>query len=561
MCGIFLFIEKKKLSIEQEKRIYNKFIELKRRGPDKSIYEELKKPVNIKIGFHRLAITGKSIKGDQPFKYDSINGKNMIYVVCNGEIYDYKNVITKYGLKPTTDSDCEVIGLLYKEYGIDKTCAILSGEYAFIICDIEKETGAYNIYVCNDRFGIRPIFMKENEYGIFFSSEIKGFLVEHIGSIERVKPRNYYTISKIDNVVIKKGYTEYYNLENIKTEYYEIEKVKEIIKNKFIEVVKGMMYSDREIGCLLSGGLDSSLVASVASGMHKKMYGSKLKTFSMGLPNSTDEYNAKLVATFIDSDHTHITFQETQFLNALPDVVRVIENYDITTVRASTGQFLISKWISENTDVKVLLTGDGSDELTGGYMYFHKAPSKKEFHEENIRLLNNIHFFDGNRADRCIAGNGIEARFPFLDYRFVEEYLKVDIDLRVPKNGLEKELLRSCFSEDNILPKEVLMRKKEGMSDACSSLERSWYKIIEEFVEKKYTNEEYKEKIGDYEHLKPYSKESLYYRELFDGVYGVFLEDNIAEGIVPYFWLPKWCGDIKNPSARVLDVYKNHNYL
>jgi len=268
------------------------------------------------------------------------------------------------------------------------------------------------------------------------------------------------------------------------------------------------------------------------------------------MPGSTDERYAKLVAKHIGSNHTHITCTQDEFMNALPAVIRITETYDITTIRASTGQYLISKWIANNTDIKVLLIGDGSDELCSGYLYFHKAPNAIESHNENIRLLEDISYFDILRADRCISNNGLEARVPYLDQRFVNYYLSIDPSLRVPINNMEKWLLRESFNTTDYLPPEVLWRKKEAFSDAVSSQERSWFNIIQEYVDKKYTLDDLEYVKKRYTHNIPLSKESLYFRVIFEMYYGKDLDH-----IIPYYWLPKWCGNTNEPSARTLDFY------
>ena len=559
MCGISLFLQYQDDESYSE-ILYKYFKNISKRGPDRSNYLELMNKVNMKIGFHRLSIMDQSTKGDQPFKYESKG--NTIYVICNGEIYNYLELVEKEKLidknfSLNSKSDCEIIGHLYLKYGIDNLVSVLEGEYAFMICDVNMNSGNYKIYACNDRFGIRPLFVATSEKGFFLSSEVKGIPLEIMKNykIDRFKPRNYCLITKNNNEIDMK-YTEYYNLSNIKTKIYDIEIAKKSIYESFFQCINKMVASDRNIGCLLSGGLDNSLVSSIVSYIYKNRYNKKIRTFSIGLEGSTDEYYAKLVSKYIDSEHTHIILTEKDFLESLDQVIKTIETFDITTIRASTPQYLISKWISQNTDIKVLFTGDGSDELSGGYMYFHKAPSKDELHKENIKLLDNIHYFDGLRADRCIAGNGMEARFPFLNHNFVETYLSIDPKLRLPNKGIEKWLLRESFNNSKLLPNEVLFRKKEAFSDACSSLNKSWYQIIQDYVDKLYTEQDVKLSCTKYTYLVPYTKESLYYRDTFTKYYG----DGNVQKIIPNFWLPNkdWCGDITDPSARTLDVYQNY---
>ena len=566
MCGIWMYLLNSITNTKPNyKKLYKAFMKTATRGPDRSIFEYLGSPNNAFIGFHRLSIMDTSIKGDQPFKLE--NGNKTIWSICNGEIYNYKELENKYNFNLKSGSDCEIISHLYKSKGIDILCKELIGEYAFIILELDLETGDGVLYASRDRFGIRPLFIAEDKNTINFSSEIKSIVdikkASTSKNISVVEPREYLRITKINGIWGNKKYTKYYDLESniTKTDFIglanlDYSSIKSLIRDTFIECVNIRLSSDRPLGCLLSGGLDSSLVASIAARELKK-HGHKLRTFSIGLPGSTDEYYARLVAKHIDSIHTHIQFKQEDFIDAIKKVIYVTETYDITTVRASTGQYLVSKWIAENTDIKVLLIGDGSDELTAGYMYFHKAPTCKELHEENIRLLKDIHYFDVLRADRGIASNGLEARVPFLDHRIVDLYLSIDPELRHPKNyekyPLEKWLLREAFNIDNYLPDEILFRKKEAFSDGVSSVEKSWYLMVQEYANTIYSSEsDFNISINNYTHNKPHTKEALYFRHIWESFFGT---SEATSFVIPYFWLPKWCGDVKEPSARVLEIY------
>jgi len=231
-------------------------------------------------------------------------------------------------------------------------------------------------------------------------------------------------------------------------------------------------------------------------------------------------------------------------------VIVSIGSYDITTVRASVGQFLLSKKIRETTDIKVLLLGDGSDEVSNGYMYNHKCPSPEEGHEDSLRLLREISYFDVLRADSGVACNSLEARCPYLQADYVVNYLSIDPKLRLPVDKKEKWLLRKSFEGLDYLPEKVLWRPKEAFSDGVSSKSKSWYVIIQENLEEKYGNKDFEFLRLKYKYNSPPSKEALYYREIFEKKYG-----DLKSKVIPHFWLPKWCGDIKEPSARVLDVY------
>jgi asparagine synthase (glutamine-hydrolysing) len=292
-------------------------------------------------------------------------------------------------------------------------------------------------------------------------------------------------------------------------------------------------------------------VAAVAAPIHLKKFGRRLRTFSIGLEGSSDEAYAKMVAKYIDSEHVHIKSTVEEFLSVLPEIIKTIETIDITSIRASTPQFLISRWIYRNTDIKVVFVGDGADEVENGYLYVHKAPNLEALLADNLRLLRDIHLFDGLRADRCIAGNGLEARFPYLNHEFVEAYLSVAMELRKPIDGLEKWLMRESFRESKVLPEEVLFRRKCAFSDAVSSQDMSWYQVIKNHVDKLYTDEELLQKQKLYAYLPPRTKEALFDREQFEKHYGPQ-----AALVTPYFWMPKWVGDdVTDPSARTLSFY------
>lgn len=521
---------------------YKFFMKLKNRGPDKSIFMELSD--NLRIGFHRLSIMDVSSLGDQPFVVEYKN--RTIYTMCNGEIYNYSKL--KVGLDLKSGSDCEIIPHLYIKHGISETVRMLSGEFAFIIVDHDRKTNTYTYHIARDMFGIRPLYMAYTTHtagggGYCISSLLKGIPSGMLEFVQHVEPRTYITIS--DGKFKTHTYASIKISENLIG--YDYNDVKTGVRNLLIKSVSDRLISDRPLGCLLSGGLDSSLIASIASKILRDR-GQVLSTFSIGMEGSTDEKYAKQVAQHIKSNHTHFKIPAEEWLLAIPEVIECIETYDITTVRASVGQYLICKHIRKNTDIKVLLIGDGSDELTSGYIYFHKAPTSLKMHSENIELLENIHYYDVLRADRGVAGNGLEARVPFLDSEFVNYYLSISPDLRMPKNNLEKWLLRSSFDDVDYcyLPDDVLFRKKEAFSDGVSSVGKSWYSIIQDFVRDFESHDKW-------EHNPPHTKEALYYRNLFNELFGNVAKN--VDNIVPAFWLPKWCGDIKEPSARVLAHY------
>ena len=492
MCGIWFLLSKTRKCLT-DYNLFSAFSKGKARGPEYSDFKTLDLFGTI-VAFHRLAINGiHKSTANQPFMFDFDD--RVDYVMCNGEIYNYKELAKKYDIDIQSDCDCEVIYPLYQKIGMKKMMEEIDGEFAMIICEINKITGDIKVMIGRDQCGIRPMFMAASSDEIILSSEMKGlpFLNDPKYIIKQVPPRCYTVLSSKDESLIPK-FIPYMNFESIQPTIFDLEEAHKIVKEEFIDSVRSRMLSDREFACLLSGGLDSSLVSAIAAQICKEK-GTKLKTFCLGIDeNSPDIYWAKKVAEHIGSDHTTIIIPEEEWLNAINDIIYTIESYDITTVRASTGQYLVAKWISQHTNIKVLLIGDGSDELTGGYIYTLKAPSHEEFNNEILKLLNDIHYYDVLRSDRGIASNGLEARVPFLRKQFIEKYLSIDVKLRMPTNGVEKSLLRDAFKDSGYLPQEVLYRTKEAFSDGVSTMKRSWFSILQEHIEIKYPDEIFNKK-------------------------------------------------------------------
>jgi len=552
MCGIWAIFSKSSVFQRSSDEYYNAFDKIKSRGPDRSRYLEINTAFNpIKLGFHRLAIMDLSSKGDQPFVFDKIEENRTIYVLVNGEIYNYKKLMDEHNLILHSGSDCEVVAQLYIKYGFKKTINLLDGEWACIIIEIDNETRNVTSYIARDPFGVRPLFFYNNKNAIGFCSELKG--LSDISAVVNPFPPTSYAELTFQSGRYNIEWNEYYKY-NIKIDTsLSVDGIKNSICNLISDAVCKRLDSERPIGCLLSGGIDSSLVAALASQYLSKS-GKKLRTFSTGLPDSPDVYFAQQVANHIGSIHTVVPFDPIQGLKIIPTVIKTIESYDITTVRASVPNFMLLEWISKNTDIKVILTGEYMDEVAGSYLYLHNAPNPKEFHKECVRLVKDIYMFDSLRADRCIAGNGIEARVPFSDQKFIEFYLSIDPSLRMPRsssilgieNKIEKALVREAFFGTGLLPDSIITRTKNAFSDAISHETKSWYQYIEEYTEQMGMD------IIPQEYNNPPSKEASWYRDIFEQCHG-----SKNERVVPYFWLPKWSGNVSNPSARVLDVYKS----
>ena len=522
MCGIFAYIG----TYIASDALYKSYYKTMKRGPDDNVLKIIKN--NLVFGFHRLSINDTSFKGNQPLFHPN----KPLSVICNGEIYNYKELKEKYSIQTYSNSDCEILLYLYANFGIEKTIQLIDSEsFAFCIYD-----GITNkVYIARDRFGVRPLFMcktKKNEY--IFASESKS-IVDLVDTneeiIQQFAPSSYMSINlsnyeATDNIP--------YYLYEYPTIKYDMETIYENIRNKLGAAVKKRLLSDRPIGCLLSGGLDSSLISALVS-KHYPEY--TLKTFSIGFKGSPDLHYANIVAKHIKSIHHCIELSEEDFLKNIEKTIKMIESYDTTTVRASVGNVLISEFIRNNTDCKVVFNGDYSDEVCGGYKYFYNAPNPLSFDEECKRLVSNICYFDSLRSDRSISGNGLEARVPFADNDFVSLYQSIPPEMRMPKTDkIEKYLLRKAFDDENLLPYEILWRKKEAFSDGVSKPEKSWHKTIQEYVDTLVSDNE-----ADISNL---SKESFFYKKIFDNEYPNH------SNIIPYYWMPKWCGNIKDPSAR-----------
>lgn len=533
MCGIFFFLNKKEKLLEKNINLLKKYADKnENRGPDNKryIYEN-----NYFFAFYRLAINDLTEAGNQPFI------SNEYILICNGEIYNHKELEQKYEIKTNSHSDCEVILPLIKKIGIEKTCDELDGVFAFVCYN--KETG--EIWAGRDTIGVRPLFYYEDNNKICFSSEYKA-ISQLCPEGSQFPNGSYYENGKISKYIDIISLLSKNNLLMSTNENYLMEN----IRNDLIYAVRKRLMSDRDIGCLLSGGLDSSLIAGIVSRELKIISPNKrLRTYSIGFNESPDLLYARKVAYFLGSEHHEVLMTVDDALEVLPNIIETIESYDITTIRASTGMYLLSKYIREFGEDVVIFSGEGSDELCQGYLYFHAAPSGLEGQLESIRLLKDLHAFDVLRGDRTTAHWGLEIRVPFLDKNFIRTYLSINHKYTVPRNGIEKYLLRKSFDEENLIPGEILWRKKEAFSDGISQENMSWHKIIQNYVNDKISDEEYEVMRNLYIINTPISKEAYYFRKLFNIYYPY------GQHLIPYFWLPKWI-DCKDPSARNLNIYK-----
>ena len=495
------------------------------RGPDDSRVVDTGKGI---LAFHRLSIMGLTPEGMQPFELDGS------YAVCNGELYGFKtqrDILLGRGYHFASDSDCEILLPMYKEYGTDMF-AMLDAEFACVLYD--GSTGSF--IAARDPIGIRPLYYGTDAKGVtVFASEPKNL----VGLCEKILPfpPGYYW---------KDGkFTEYSRIWHAESFHSDdLETVCANIHDKLVAGVKKRMIADAKVGFLLSGGLDSSLVCAIA----QKDCPMPIRTFAIGMTgDAIDLKYAKQVADYIGSDHTEVIISKDDVLAALEDVIYLLGTFDITTIRASMGMYLVCKAIHEQTDIRVLLTGEISDELFG-YKYTDFAPSAAEFQTEAEKRIRELHMYDVLRADRCISVNSLEARVPFGDLDFVKYVMAIDPEKKLNRYNKGKYLLRHAF-EGDYLPHDILYREKAAFSDAVG---HSMVDYLKEYANAQYTDEEFEEKRRKYTHAMPFTKESLLYREIFEKYY-----PGQAEMIID-FWMPNksWEGcDVNDPSARVLSNY------
>ena len=584
MCGIFYYESigrgsDKRIPITMLQTLQQNFAKISHRGPDNSRFI-----VNGHrcIGFHRLAINGLTSTGDQPFAFDDCE------LICNGEIYNYKKLIHKHGFDCVSGSDCEVIVHLYRLFGGDMQATLreLDGVFSLVLIDRQRDL----VHIARDPFGVRALYMgtsSDYESDISVASEMKA--LQHCAHVEQFPGGCFTTVSKTRieshatpskfDTRLQSYYTDLrldetmevpyvYNFgtacldEDINASPAQLEmRACTLVRNLFELAVCKRLMSERPVGCLLSGGLDSSIVtALVVKHMAQAQATGTVNTYAVGLEGSVDLKWARRVAEHLGTRHHEVCLTEQQFLDAIDDTIYQIESYDTTTVRASVGNYLVSKYIYDNTDNVVIFCGDMSDEIFGSYRGFTKAPSDHDFARENARMVRDVRCFDLLRSDKSISGAGLEARVPFADKTFLEFVMSLPPWMKRFGEGadyaVEKHLLRKAFC--GLLPEDVMWRRKEAFSDGVSGHERTWVQIIQEYVDKRVSDVEVSvaNNLSKHKHNAPYDKESYYYRTVFERH---FPGKGRAETI-PYFWRHPFCEGVLDPSARLLkDVYTAEN--
>ena len=497
------------------------------RGPDDQRVVE--GPFGL-MGFGRLAIMGLTPEGMQPFY------RGADCVVCNGELYGFrfeKEILKRRGYKFQSDCDCEILLPLYYEYGLDMF-RHMDSEFALILYDSRKD----RLIAARDPIGIRPLFYgySKSSHQIAFASEMQNL----IGWCDDIRPfpiGSYYCDGR---------FVRYEDIADVPAPMQDdMDTVLINIREKLIAGVEKRLDADAPVGFLLSGGLDSSLVCAVA----QKYADKPIRTFAIGMSeDAIDLKYAREAADYIGSEHTEVYMTPEEVLDSLETVVALLGTYDITTIRASMGMYLVCKAIHEQTDIRVLLTGEISDELFG-YKYTDFAPSAAEFQREAVKRVRELHMYDVLRADRCISVNSLEARVPFGDLDFVKYVMAVDPALKMNTYGMGKYLLRHAFEKDRLLPDSILWRQKAAFSDAVG---HSMVDDLKAYAEEKYTDSEFETRRKQYDYCPPFTKESLLYREIFEQCYPG------QARMIRDFWMPNrsWEGcDVDDPSARVLSNY------
>jgi len=525
MCGIFACIGEcdKGVCVQYSNRIAH-------RGPEETV--NVLTP--IFMAFHRLRINGTRPQSSQPFYIDGC------YLMCNGEIYNHRQLVQAFNIQVQGDSDCEVICHLYRLFGLERTLKLLDGVFALILYDERTETS----WVARDKYGVRQLFIAWDRPDkrlppttVAVASEAKALIF--LPHCRQVLPGSMFRVS-LPFVTESVWFEPVFPIK-----YRVYPELMSLIRKLFTDAVRKRTMSDRPIGCLLSGGLDSSLIAAVLQSQrsHLPQDQAHLHTFSIGLTGSPDLEAARKVATFLGTAHHEVVCSIEEMLDLIPETVYVTGSYDVTTIRASVWHYRISQYVRDNTSIKVVFSGEYSDEQNLSYLYGANAPSEREFYLESIRLLQDIGYFDNLRGDHCISACGLEARVPFADHDFMQLMLSIPPELKMfgtsRGNRVEKHVLREAFT--GYLPKDILWRRKNGFSDSVSPVTDSWSTIIQRHVDTIISDEEFAARQCD-----SATKEAYWYKKTYLTHYPESFRTT------PYQWLPKWCGNVTDPSARAL---------
>jgi len=489
------------------------------------------------LAFYRLKIVGMG-DGTQPFQTDDMD------LMCNGEIYNYNELRTMFQLPTKTHSDCEVIMHMYRAIGIEQTVQMLHGEFAFILVDKRQKL----VHFARDRFGVKPLYMSKvtagNKISMLELSSLVGAFINK-EDVSHTDPRTVYTYDLVHKTLSSQPYCviQFNSMRGSPTRSYIYDCLKKAVRMRVEQ-------SERKVGFLLSGGLDSSIILSIA--LNECKFTEPVDVFTFGFEaDAPDVKAARTMVEFLKKRHGdncmnwHLVVQPVQNgIAAFPEVINAIETYDTTTIRASVPMYLISKYIKEETDVRVIISGEGADELFGGYLYMMYAPNQYAYKAETLKLLRELYMYDCLRADRTTAAHGLEVRPPFLDQTLVD--VTLNYSELIGCDDITKPVLRYIASDNRLLPEAILIGKKEAFSDAVGL---SWQDAMENRATEMLQNEE--GEIAYSTTITPASNTAKVFQTVFRGLFGP------QWNLLPKLWVPnqQWVDTGGEPSARVLACY------
>lgn len=503
MCGFVGVFDITQNIEELRTQVLSMAKKIRHRGPDWSGVFSSDKAI---LAHERLSIVDIE-SGNQPL----YNKERNLVLAVNGEIYNHKEIKARYpNYEFQTKSDCEVILALYEDKGAE-LFEDLNGMFAFALYDIDNDV----FLIGRDHIGIIPLYMGYDDNGQFFvGSEMKA-LEEDCLNVKEFLPGTYI-YSKVDREMHRWYSREWESYDTVKDNKSDIDVLRTELENS----VHRQLMSDVPYGVLLSGGLDSSIISAIAKRYAAKRieandqtdaWWPQLHSFAIGLKGSPDLKASREVADYIGTVHHELHFTVEEALDALSDVIYHIETYDVTTIRASTPMYLLARYI-KSMGVKMVLSGEGSDELFGGYLYFHKAPNAQAFHEETVRKIENLHLYDCLRANKSLAAWGVEGRVPFLDKEFMDVVMRLNPADKMCGNGkIEKHILREAFKD--YLPESVAWRQKEQFSDGVGY---NWIDSLKELAEKKVSDIQLARASERFPINPPRSKEEYWYRTMFE---------------------------------------------
>ena len=502
MCGIVAILNVKKQTLELREKALRMSQKIRHRGPD---WSGIYCGGSAVLAHERLSIVDPESGGQPLFSPD-----NQLVLTVNGEIYNHQTIRQEYTGKYDfqTGSDCEVILALYREKGID-FLEELSGIFAFVLYDVERD----EFLIARDPIGVIPLYIGTDRDGtLYVASELKA-LEGQCEQYEPFLPGHYYWSKQPG---MKRYYQrDWMNYDAVKDNDTNVSELHDALE----AAVRRQLMSDVPYGVLLSGGLDSSVISAIAEkyaamriedDSQTKAYWPRLHSFAVGLKGAPDLVKARMVAEYIGTVHHEINYTIQEGLDAIRDVIYFIETYDVTTVRASTPMYLLARFI-KSMGIKMVLSGEGADEIFGGYLYFHKAPDARSFHEETVRKLSKLYLYDCLRANKSLTAWGVEGRVPFLDKEFLDVAMRINPkDKMCPGNTIEKRIVREAFAD--ILPTEIAWRQKEQFSDGVGY---SWIDTLKAITSAAVTDEQMAQAAERFPINTPKNKEEYYYHSIF----------------------------------------------